>query len=129
MYDVCYVNEQGELKCGSTAPPYRSLYESDIKPAIQTAQPGISPQRLSLIMRLIEQVMQSPLDDACIDTRSDDTVGSVQDVLATTAPLMLLYRYYSLPGDILAAYYVQQGDYDQARGALDHWAPPLKAGC
>jgi hypothetical protein len=124
--DVCFVNEQGELICGAsrgTTPKYGS-----VRSVLRANVAGISRERLDLIMGLIEQVMQSPLNDACIKTRSSDTVESVKDILGKQPPVMLLYRYVALPGDILAAYYVQQDNFPAARGALDHWST-LKPGC
>jgi hypothetical protein len=125
--DVCVVNEQGELICPdlqvSTTPEYSAL-----KPVIKANVRGISPQRLNLIMGLIEEVMQSPLDDDCIKTRSSDTVQSVNVILQKKPPVMLLFRYVALPGNILAAYYVLQNKFAAARAALDDWSK-LKPAC
>ena len=70
----------------------------------------------------------APITAPCIGLRSSDIAASAKAVLSPEMPLMLLYRYKSLPGNILAAYYVQQGKYLEARGALDHWGT-LKPGC
>lgn len=126
---VCYVNAQGELKCGSTIAAYDSRYENALKPDIESI-PGIGPNRVALLLQIIDKVMKSPLDDSCIGNRLHDTVDSVVDVLATESPIMLLYRYNTLPGNIMGAYYVQQDDFEAARDALDHYAPGnLKASC
>lgn len=127
--DVCYVNEQGELICGSsgTVSAQYSNARTSIQNALNTIS-AVSDSRLNLIMRLIEEVAQSPVSDNCIDTRSDDTVQSVHQILQTEPPVMLLFRYVSLPGNIMAAYYVQQDKFPAARGALDDWAT-LKIGC
>lgn len=122
---VCYVNEQGEIICGTTlATPQYSIVRRTVKTAIA----GISKQRLDLIMGLIEEVMQSPINDDCIAIRSGDTVQSVHDLLQRPSPVMLLYRYVALPGNIMATYYVQQNKFDAARDALDVWST-LKPGC
>ena len=141
--EVCYVNADGELKCGTAISVYDSRYEAAVKSGVE-AIPGISPNRVALILQLIDKVMQSPLEDSCVGTRSNDAVDSVVDVLATPAPIMLLYRYSTLPGEIMAMYYVHQvqitqlpsgeekakNNFDAARYALDHYAPTnLKSRC
>ena len=141
--EVCYVNADGELKCGATISVYDSRYEAAVKSGVE-AIAGIGPNRVALILQLIDKVMQSPLDDSCIATRTTDTVDSVVDVLATPAPIMLLYRYSTLPGEIMAMYYMHQvqitqssgggekakSNFDAARYALDRYAPTnLKPAC
>lgn len=127
MYDVCYVNAQGELQCGPQPIEIKSGLDS-VRTAIMGAGVDIPPNKLDLIMQLINQVLVSPLDDACTLRRTDDTVGSVQQILAAQPPLMLLYRYFALPGNIMATYYLQQHNYVAAYGAVTHWST-LKAGC
>ena len=120
--DVCYVNAQGELMCGGSIERYDIKWDATLKPAIEGAIEGISPERLSLILALADQVMKSPLTDACINTRTTDTVDSVQQVLNTPPPVMLLYRYVSLPGNIMAAYFMQNHNVMGAYDCQKRWS-------
>jgi hypothetical protein len=124
--DICFVNEQGELICDS-----ENIDGADgkLKASIKkTMLPGTSDPRVDLIVKLTQAVQNAPIDDACIALRSDDTVGCVNVALAVADPVMVLFRYVALPGNILAAYYVQQNDFKRAYGALKHWHS-LKPGC
>jgi hypothetical protein len=125
--DVCFVNEQGELICPTTKEGSTPKFGA-LKPVLKANVPGISPQRLALIMSLIEEVMQAPINDDCIKTRTSDTVDTVHYILQKKPPVMALYRYVAIPGNILAAYFVQQNKFAGARAALDDWAV-LKPGC
>ena len=127
MYDVCYVNAQGELQCGPEITTMRTDLDA-VRTAIAGAGIPITPNKLELIVKLINEVLSSPLDDSCVGTRTDDTVASVKQILATQPPLMLLYRYFALPGDIMASYYVQRGKLVAANAAVTHWST-LKPGC
>ena len=126
MVNLCHVNEQGELKCDDRGPVKGPHFDA-IRAALQGVA-GISPTRLDCIVLLINEVLQSPLSDACIGERCDDTVKSVRYILDKTSPIMLLYEYFALPGNILATYYIQKGDYVAAHEAVQRWSK-LKHRC
>jgi hypothetical protein len=119
-HDVCYVNDQGEVVC-PTAELITPAYET-LRTDIETAFPEVGPNRIELIIRLLGQVIDSPLDDECIGTRTPDTVASVNRILAEQPPVMLLYRYFRLPADILSAYYYEQAKYSAAFDAQTRWS-------
>jgi hypothetical protein len=121
-HDVCYVNPEGELICSGSLTPRDTTPFHGLASHIQAAAPNVGPNALALIIQLAAEVATSPLTDECIGTRGPDTVGSVRQILDTNAPVMLLYRYYRLPGDILATYYISKAQYDAARAALNHWS-------
>ena len=126
--DVCVVNEQGELKCDPNilVPPRFGA----AREAIKTALGSVSDPRLDLIMQLIEEVLQAPIDDRCFAIRNEDIAESVHVLVQKPSPVMLLYRYIQLPGNIMAAYFIQQNNFDAARGALDDWSKSnLKPAC
>lgn len=125
--DVCHVNEQGELICSHEA-AIKGPQAEAIQAAIQNNVSGISPERLDLIVRLANEVLLSPLDDACIGKRSGDAVESIHLVLETEPPVMLLYRYFALPGNILATFYKRRGNFIALHNAIEHWST-LKPGC
>lgn len=124
--DVCYVNEQGQLICGTSLATM--TISADGVSQIHAALGDVSDTRFQLILSLIAEVLQAPATDECIGTRSEDTARSVHELLQAVRPAMLLYRYFALPGNIMAAYYVQQDGFAAAREALDHWNS-LKSGC
>ena len=126
--EVCYVNEQGEIICGESHVDVDVTAYDQIKSAVQSQFPDISNERLMLILRLIAEVKNSPLTNACIDTRSNDTVDSVHVLLAEEPPVMLLYRYVGLPADVMATYYTQQTKFRAAFAVLDRWKT-LKPSC
>jgi hypothetical protein len=121
---VCYVDENGTLICDSRV----DTADGKLKTAVKTMLPGASNPKVDLIARLVAAIQNAPIDDDCIDLRADDIVGAVNVMLAKPDPVMLLFRYVALPGNILAAYYVQQNEFPAAHGALDHWST-LKPGC
>lgn len=120
IHDVCKVNEQGEIICGivRVVEPLNATAEE----AIRAALSSFPSNRITLIIELIGQVANSPLDDACIGTRTVDTVDSVQALLDTTPPAMLLYRYFPLAGDAMAAYYIDKSKYIEMLKVLEHFA-------
>lgn len=121
--DVCYVNAQGELKCGVSVALYDVRGEASLKAAIESyIGSPVSLERYKLIARLAKEVMTAPISDACVATRADDAVGSIQVVLGATPPVMLLYRYDSLPGDIMSAYYMQEHEIKSAYDAQNYWS-------
>jgi hypothetical protein len=126
--DVCVVNEQGELKCDPTilaTPRYTGA-----RAAIKNALGPVSDPRLDLIMQLIEEVLQAPIDDSCFTIRNSDIEESVHVLVQKPSPVMLLYRYIQLPGNIMATWFIQQNNFDAARDALDDWSKGnLKPGC
>lgn len=125
---VCHVNEQGELKCGPSVTPL--AIDAAVKSAVQAALPGLTPAKIQLMLELLDVVYSATLDDACIDVRRSDITGSVQQLLTSDTPIILTYQYKALPGNMLTAYYVQQGKYDWARATLDEFATAnLKPGC
>jgi hypothetical protein len=126
--DVCYVNEQGEIICGESHTDADVTALDQIKDAIRGQSPNISDERLDLILRLITEVENSPLTDACIQSRGNDTVDSVNVLLAEEPPVMLLYRYVGIPADVMATYYTQQTKYRAAFAVLDRWKT-LKPSC
>ena len=126
--DVCYVNEQGEIICGESHSDADVTAYDQIRGAIQTQFPNITGERLNLILRLIVEVQNSPLTDSCVGSRSNDTVDSVNVLLADEPPVMLLYRYVGIPGDVMATYYTQQTKYRAAFAVLDRWKT-LKPSC
>ena len=126
--DVCYVNEQGEIICGESHNDVDLTAFDQIRAAIHTQWPDLSDERLDLILRLIAEVRNSPLTNACIQSRSNDTVDSVNVLLAEEPPVMLLYRYVGIPADVMATYYTQQTKYRAAFAVLDRWKT-LKPSC
>jgi hypothetical protein len=119
--DVCYVNAQGELICGVSLLAYDASADKEIKECIEKTRGALSPGRWKLIAQLINEVLACPIDDKCVTTRSTDVVGSVQVLLDAPPPVMLLYRYTSLPGDIMAAYDMQQHKIKAACDAQGRW--------
>ena len=124
--DVCYVDAQGQLICGTSLAT--TTISADSVSQIHAALGDVSDTRFQLILSLISEVLASPVSDTCIDTRSGDIAASVHDLLQSPTPVMLLYRYVALPGNVMAAYYVQQNQFGGARQALDQWSS-LKPGC
>lgn len=125
---VCHVNEQGELKCGPSVVPL--AIDAAVKAAVQAALPSLTPAKLQLMLELLDVVYSATLDDGCINVRRSDITGSVQELLTTDTPIILTYQYTALPGNMLSAYYVQQGKYDWARSVLDDFAAVnIKPGC
>jgi hypothetical protein len=123
--DVCYVDAQGQLICGTFT---ATSVDANTKQAIVNAFGPLSDARANLIAALVKQVQEAQITDSCIEARTDDIVQSVRILLEAPPPVMLLYRYVSLPGNIMGAYFVQQGDFNSARAALDDWGI-LKPGC
>lgn len=76
---------------------------------------GTDPQRVALIAALIKEVLDSPLSPDCIATRTTDVVQSAHILLDMKPPAMIMYKYSTLPGNILGTYYVNQSDYATAR--------------
>jgi hypothetical protein len=123
--DVCYVDAQGNIICGTyTATPI----DADTRSAVGSAFPTLTDVRANLIAALVKEVQNAQVNDNCIASRTDDIVQSVRILLQSQTPVMLLYRYVPLPGNIMAAYSVQQNKFEQARAALDDWSI-LKPGC
>ncbi|CAN5271477.1 hypothetical protein BH09GEM1_BH09GEM1_32740 [soil metagenome] len=121
--DVCYVNAQGEFICDVSVALYDAREEAPLRAAIESyVGSPVSLERYQLIARLAMQVVTAPISDACVATRADDAVGSMKVVLGATPPVMLLYRYDSLPGDILSAYYMQEHKVMNAYDAQAHWS-------
>jgi hypothetical protein len=123
--DVCYVDAMGQLICGSFT---ATSVDTDTVNAIEAAFPSLSDPRVNLIAALVKAVQATTLTEECIAARTDDIVQSVGILLAPPPPVMLLYRYVSLPGNVMAAYFVQQNEFDAARAALDDWSS-LKPSC
>lgn len=127
--DVCFVNEQGQLICGTST---GTTVDARTRAAVQSALGRVSDERLNLITALITEVLDAPIDDRCIANRTDDIVQSVHILLQPPSPVMLLYRYVPVPGNIMATWFIHQIDlhdnFAAARRALDDWAD-LKEGC
>ena len=124
--DVCYVNENGVLVCGDSGP--RPTGADAVERALRSILRDIPPDRLDLAVYLALEVFNSPLDDKCIGHRHRDVVDSVHQLLRSNPPSMLLYRYATVPGDIMATYdIVNKKDYGAARQALDYFAVPKPA--
>ena len=118
-FEVCHVNEQGELICddkGLTKGTQFDQFQVVLQPL------NLSAERLELIVYLMLEVIGSPLTNECIASRSDEAVKSVRYVLDHLCPTMSLYKYSPLPGRMLATYAIEQGNFETARQALDHWA-------
>jgi hypothetical protein len=123
--DVCYVDAQGQLICGTFT---GTSVDANTRQAIDNDFGPVSDPRANLMAALVKEVQNAQISDSCISTRTDDIVQSVRLLLQPPSPVMLLYRYVSLPGNVMASYFVQQNHFDQARAALDDWSSP-KPGC
>jgi hypothetical protein len=123
--DVCYVDAQGQLICGTFT---GTSVDTTTRQAIDNDFGPLSDPRANLMAALVKEVQNAQISDSCIATRTDDIVQSVRLLLQPPPPVMLLYRYVSLPGNVMASYFVQQNQFDQARAALDDWSSP-KPGC
>ena len=123
--DVCYVDAQGRLICGTFT---GTSVDTTTRQAIDNDFGPLSDPRANLMAALVKEVQNAQISDSCIATRTDDIVQSVRLLLQPPPPVMLLYRYVSLPGNVMASYFVQQNQFDQARAALDDWSSP-KPGC
>lgn len=123
--DVCYVDAQGQLICGTFT---GTSVDANTRQAIDNDFGPLSDPRANLMAALVKEVQNAEISDSCIATRTDDIVQSVRLLLQPPSPVMLLYRYVSLPGNVMASYFVQQNHFDQARAALDDWSSP-KPGC
>jgi len=123
--DVCYVDAQGQLICGTFT---GTSVDTTTRQAIDNDFGPLSDPRANLMAALVKEVQNAQISDSCIATRTDDIVQRVRLLLQPPPPVMLLYRYVSLPGNVMASYFVQQNQFDQARAALDDWSSP-KPGC
>jgi hypothetical protein len=129
---MCHVTETGEVVC-----PPDKVYDVQsitlISEAIAAgfADKGMDPlptERAKLIAKLVYEVLNSPLDDACVGWRAPDALESVNQVLAESPPVMLLFKYFALPGNVMATYFDKKGDYIALRGVAKGWSD-LRSAC
>lgn len=122
---ACHMNAQGDLICptAATTTPLSETIWANVQSALNelpVAERG--PERLTLIRRLIEVVVSSPLTDSCIGVRTADAVGSLTTIVASDPPVLLAYRYVSLPGDVLASFYTGRGRWVEAHKVAERWS-------
>lgn len=123
--DVCYVDAFGNIICGTFT---ATSIDADTRSAVDSAFPTLGDARANLIAALVKEVQNAGVGDGCITLRTDDIVQSVRILLQSQTPVMLLYRYVPLPGNVMATYFVQQGRYVEAGVAQQDWST-LKPGC
>ena len=127
MRACCHVTPQGEVVCDDIIVRDPVPIAEAIGLALQTKGVDVPREKLLLIARLALEVLASPLDDACIGWRADDAVGSVNQILAQDAPLMLLFKYSTLPANIMATYFDNKGDFIQLQKVLQEWSKTRSA--
>jgi hypothetical protein len=128
---ACYLNAQGEMICPTetiTVPIDESIWAN-----VQTALSGLpisqrGEKRSALIRKMIEVIAQSPLADECVYVRTNDAVTSLTQILATPSPVLLAFRYATLPGDVLASYFTDRGRLVEAAKVTSRWST-LDASC
>lgn len=123
---VCYISDQGTWICDSTM--RAAMLSAAERKAVRTAlRDKADPNRIKLILALIEEVLAAPIDDDCVGKRTKRAAQTLQLVLAKKPPSMIMYRTSKLPGEVLGTYYVNQQKFDAARGVLDYYANPEPA--
>ena len=124
---LCYVSAGGQIVCdGSTE--VDTLSANKKAALAKLLGTSVGKNQIDLISALIKAVLEADLDDTCIGTRTIDTVQSVQQVLAASPPVMFLYHYNSLPGVVMAQFYMSLGKFKKADALLKMWGT-TKPGC
>lgn len=128
---MCHLTAQGEVVCPGEGDYDIASILQFLSGEFSRRSTPLPSQKLILMAKLICEVLKSPLDDESVGWRASDALESVNQVLAAEPPVMLFFKYNMLPGNILATYFKEQGNYVAFHSVVEQWSDlrsPTKPG-